>query len=78
MRSLSILALVAAVAVCALPPPDSPVIPKLVDFSGFAPKHNVQFPTPSKTLPKEYPWQKADIKTQSRFYIRCAWTIESR
>lgn len=62
----SVLLLVIASLATALPPPDSPTVPFLVDFSFLAPKHNVVFPPPSKTLPPEFPWQQADITKQSR------------
>lgn len=49
-----------------LPPADSPTIPFLVDFAFLAPRHDVQFPVPPKTLPSQYPWQAPDISKQSR------------
>jgi len=62
----AVLLLVSAVAVLALPPPDSATVPWLFDFSWFAPKWNVQFPVPSKTLSPAFAWAEPDLKTQSR------------
>jgi len=60
---LSVLVTIVAVA---LPPPDSPTLPTLTDFSIYAPRHNVTFPPPPTVLPIEYEWQEPDIPTQSR------------
>ncbi|PRP85596.1 hypothetical protein PROFUN_06385 [Planoprotostelium fungivorum] len=65
MRS-TVLLFICFTAVCALPPPNSPTVPTLDDFSKFAPKQDVQFPLPPTTLPSEFAWYEPDIRTQSR------------
>eukprot|EP01111_Echinosteliopsis_oligospora_P005824 TRINITY_DN1951_c0_g1_i1.p1 TRINITY_DN1951_c0_g1~~TRINITY_DN1951_c0_g1_i1.p1 ORF type:complete len:312 (+),score=86.43 TRINITY_DN1951_c0_g1_i1:106-1041(+) len=61
--SISILVIIAAFA---LPPPNSPTLPTLEDFSWLAPRHNVTFPPPPTTLPPEFEWQAPNISYQSR------------
>jgi len=66
LLSISFIVLSCLLTTTALPPPNSPTVPLLIDFSFLAPRHNVQFPTPPKTLPPQFYWQEPDITKQSR------------